>query len=81
MEYGIIKKEIQGRFNNYIELFAEQGYCFYDVDAEERNYMTRIATPIMDETELDRKFKVVHGDAENLNEELQKAREVQNGNQ
>ena len=76
MEYGIIKKEIQGRFNNYIELTAEQGYCFYDVDDEERNYMTKLATPIMDEVELERKFKVVYGDADKLNEDLQK--ETQN---
>lgn len=75
MEYGIIKKEIQGRFNNYIELTAEQGYCFYDVDDEERNYMTKLATPIMDEAELERKFKVVYGDVDKLNEELARERE------
>ena len=39
---------------------------------EERNYLTAIFTPITNETELEVKFKVVYGDAEKLNEELQK---------
>lgn len=72
MEYGIIKKEIQGVRGNYTELKSLDGYCFYDVDAEERNYLTAIFTPITDETELERKFKVVYGDADKLNEELEK---------
>lgn len=75
MEYGIIKKEIQGRIGNYTELKALDGYCFYDVDAEERNYLTGIATPITNEAELERKFKVVYGNADELNEELAKERE------
>lgn len=78
MEYGIIKKEIQGRFNNYIELTAEVGYCFYDVDDEQRNYITKLVTPIMDEAELERKFKVVYGDADKLNEQLETEREQPN---
>ena len=77
MEYGIIKKEIQGRFNNYLELTAEVGYCFYDVDDEERQYTTRVALPITSEEELHRRFKAVYGDAEKLNEELTKQREEQ----
>lgn len=77
MEYGIIKKEIQGRFNKYIELVAEVGYCFYDVDDTDRNYITKLATPLMDDAELDRKFKVVYGDADKLNEQLAKEREEQ----
>jgi hypothetical protein len=48
------------------------GYCFYDVDDEQRQYMTSISTPIMDEIELARKYIVVQGDAEKLNEELEK---------
>ena len=77
MEYGIIKREIQGRFNNYIELTAEVGYCFYDVDDEERNYTTKLALPMTSDEELDRRFKAVYGDAEKLNEELEKEREEQ----
>lgn len=75
MEYGIIKKEIQGRFNNYLELTAEVGYCFYDIDEEERNYTTKLALPMTSNEELDRRFKAVYGDAEKLNEELAKERE------
>lgn len=77
MQYGIIKKDIQGRFNNYTELTSLQGYCFYDVDDEQRQYMTSILTPITDEAELERKYVVVFGDADKLNEELQKQRETQ----
>lgn len=71
MEYGIIKNVVVGKSITYTELRAEQGYCFYDVDAEERNYLTSIATPILNDEELSRKFKVVYGDADKLNEELQ----------
>ena len=56
MQYGIIKKDIQGRFNNYTELTSLQGYCFYDVDDEQRQYMTSILTPITNEAELERKY-------------------------
>ena len=59
--------------NKYCFLEAEYGYCFYDADDEEKQYMNSISTPIMDETELARKYVVVQGDAEKLNEELQKA--------
>ena len=77
MQYGIIKKDIQGRFNKYTELTSLQGYCFYDVDDTERRYMASILTPITDEVELERKYVVVFGDADKLNEELQKQRETQ----
>lgn len=77
MQYGIIKKDIQGRFHNYIELTSLQGYCFYDVDETERTYTTSILTPITDEAELERKYVVVFGDANKLNEELQKEREAE----
>ena len=75
MQYGIIKKDIQGRFNKYTELTSLQGYCFYDVDDEEIQYMTSILTPITDAAELERKYVVVFGDAYKLNEELQKQKE------
>ena len=68
-----INIEIKGNIHKYAELTAEQGYCFYDVDDDEqRQYMTSISTPILDESELARKYVVVEGDAEKLNEELQK---------
>jgi hypothetical protein len=70
-----INIEIKGNSVKYAELTAEQGYCFYDVDETERSYTESIATPITDEIELERKFKVVYGDAEKLNEELAKERE------
>lgn len=61
---------INGRFNNYSEVKALSGYCFYDVDDEERQYMNSIITPLTDETEIKRKYVVVVGDAEKLNQEL-----------
>lgn len=78
MQYGIIKKDIQGKFHNYTELTSLQGYCFYDVDETERTYTTSILTPITDEAELERKYIVVMGNADVLNEELQKQREATN---
>ena len=78
MQYGIIKKDIQGRFNNYTELTSLQGYCFYDVDEAEITYLTSILTPITNEAELERKYVVVMGNADKLNEELQEQREATN---
>lgn len=72
-----IKIEIKGRFTRYAELTAHYGYCFYDIDEEQRYYMTSIATPVTDETELARKYVVVEGDADKLNEELQNLQENQ----
>ena len=71
MTYGINREEIVGKFRNYSVLKAIAGYCFYDVDASEtdRQYLTYIATHILNEDELKRKFVVVQGDAEMLNEE------------
>lgn len=70
MMIGIVKREIQGKFNKYTELKSLQGYCFYDVDEEQRQYMTSILTPITNEAELERKYVVVEGDAETLNNKL-----------
>ena len=67
---GIIKTEIIGRFRKYTRLQAEQGYCLYDADESVRSYMESIDTPILDDAELERKFVVVKGNAEQLNEEL-----------
>lgn len=64
--------EIKGKFTKYAEITAEQGYCFYDVDEEERQYCEKIFTPITDESELARKYVVVLGYANVLNEELER---------
>ena len=72
-----IKVEIRGKFIKYAEITAEQGYCFYDADEEERQYFEKIFTPIIDETEIARKYVVVLGYANVLNEELERQREEQ----
>lgn len=69
--------EIKGNFTKYAEITAEQGYCFYDVDEEARQYAEKIFTPIIDESELARKYVVVLGYANVLNEELERQREEQ----
>ena len=76
---GIVKKEIQGKFNKYTELRSSQGYCFYDADETERQYITSVLTPITNEAELARKYIAVYGDADKLNEELRKQRVVEVG--
>ena len=68
----LIKKRVNGKFKDYTEVRSPLGYCFYDIDAKERNYLEYIATPILNEEELKRKFVLVEGNAEKLNEELQK---------
>lgn len=74
---GLIKETIYGKFVTYTKIKALQGYCFYDVDEteEERHYITEIDTPLLDETELERKYVSVYGNADLLNEELEKLRE------
>lgn len=74
-----IKIEIKGKFTKYAELTADYGYCFYDVDDEERYYTTSIATPITDIEELRRKYIVVIGDADYLNIKLQE--KIEEGSQ
>jgi hypothetical protein len=68
----------KGKFKTYVEVRSPQGYCFYDVDTTERNYIEYIATPITDKAELERKFVLVEGNAEELNEELAKQRSETN---
>lgn len=70
-----IKIEIKGNIHKYAELIAEVGYCFYDIDEEERNYMTYIATPITDIEELTRKYVVIYGDADKLNQKIEENQE------
>lgn len=67
-----IEIEIKGKFTKYAELTAEKGYCFYDVDDEEKHYTTSTATPITDIDELAKKYVVVQGDADKLNKEKEK---------
>lgn len=66
--------EIKGKYTEYAEITAEQGYCFYDVNDEERVYFEKIFTPITDMQELARKYVVVQGNAEELNVEHEKER-------
>ena len=72
---GINKMLINGRFVNYFQLTIQNGYCFYDVDADDRHYMTSITIPLMSDAEIERRFVVVQGNADKLNEELAKERE------
>ena len=65
-----VKITLKGKYSLYAEIVADYGYCFYDVDDEERQYMNSISTPITDESELARKYIVVFGNAEKLNKEL-----------
>ena len=80
---GIVKKTIVGKFRVYTELNAELGYCFYDADEEKenRNYMTHISTPILDDSELERKFIAIIGNADELNKQLEEEIEKLNNQQ
>ena len=73
----LIKKRINGKFKDYTEVRSPLGYCFYDVDESERDYTDYIATPILAEQELDRKFVLVEGDADVLNEQLQTEEKIE----
>ena len=66
----LIIKNIGGRFINYSEVTAPVGYCFYDKDEENRNYMERIFTPVTNIEEIRNKYVLVEGSAEKLNEEV-----------
>lgn len=65
-------KLVQGTFINFAKLSVDDGYCFYDVDEPEteRSYMTDLTTPVINMLELRRKYIVVAGDADKLNEEV-----------
>jgi hypothetical protein len=67
-----IKIEIKGKFNKYAVLTAKKGYCFYDVNEEQRNYTTQVFTPVVDVAELEKTYIVVQGDADALNAALEK---------
>lgn len=67
--------EIKGKYTKYAEITAKQGYCFYDIADEERVYFEKIFTPITDVIEIAKKYIVVDGNADALNEELDKQRE------
>lgn len=68
-----IKIEIKGNIYKYSYLVADYGYCFYDVDEESKQYITSISTPILDLEALKKKYIVIFGNADYLNEQLQKA--------
>ena len=62
-------KIIKGKFNDFAEVRSPQGYCFYDVDEQDRSYTDYIATPIINKEEIKRKFVLIVGDADKLNEQ------------
>ena len=72
---GIRIKVIKGRFVDYLELTADDGYCFYDKDEEERNYLESITTPMAGEAELSEQYIVVKGNAAELNGKLDEERQ------
>lgn len=76
---GVKIENIKGRFIDFTNLTAEDGYCFYDVDdkEEDRNYLTFITTPIVDRQELERKYVPCWGNADELNAECIRRREAQ----
>ena len=80
MEHLNIK--IEGKFTKYVEITAEQGYCFYDADDEKRRYFEKIFTPTTDAQKLGEKYIVVQGNAEELNAKLeeQRLKEIEDGN-
>ena len=66
----LIIKNIQGKTITYSEVYAPAGYCFYDKDEKDRNYMEKIYTPMTDVAEILNKYILVEGSAEKLNEEV-----------
>lgn len=76
-----LKITIKGEHSLYAEIIAEQGYCFYDIDSEEKQYFEKMFTPITDENELARKYVVVLGYADVLNAELERQREEKQSNE
>ena len=69
---GIKMQVVIGKFITYTELIADNGYCFYDKDANETDlqYHTNLKTPETDVLVLAEKYVAVLGDAEKLNQEL-----------
>ena len=68
-------ENIKGKFVDYTKLTAESGFCFYDKDEKERNYLTSITTPVTDTQELESKYVAVWGDAQELNAKLDEERQ------
>ena len=66
-----IKIEILGKYTKHAVLTADPGYCFYDSDEEEIQYTEKLFTPITDLVEITRKYIVVEGSAEELNNLIQ----------
>ena len=66
-----MKKEIiQGKVISFLRLTAEQEHCFYDIEDDDRNYMTSIDTPLMSDEEIARRYIEVQGNADDLNDKL-----------
>lgn len=75
---GNIKVEIMGKFNKYSKLTAEPGHCFYNVNEEERIYLTQIFTPVIDVNILKETYISTTGNAGELNKELETKKEINN---
>lgn len=67
----LIITRINGKFRDYNEIKVPDGYCFYDKHEEIPQYITYMATPILDEQELRNRLVVVEGDADILNKEIE----------
>lgn len=66
---NITFKEINGKFINYSEVFADNGYCFYNKNdtEEERTYLTHITSPLKTIEEFNNEYVVIQGNADELN--------------
>lgn len=60
---------INGKSRSYADVRVPTGYCFYDSTADDKTYMERVITPIINENELRQRFIVVQGNYETLNNE------------
>lgn len=72
LKTGIKMQVIVGKFITYTQLIADDGYCFYDKDANETDlqYHTNLKTPENDVLKLKEKYVAVLGNADVLNQEL-----------
>jgi len=74
---GNIKVEtIAGKSIKYSKLTAEPGHCFYNVNEEERIYLTQIFTPVTDINILKETYISIIGNMDELNKELETNKEI-----
>ena len=72
LKTGIKMQVIVGKFITYTQLIADDGYCFYDKNADkyELQYYTDLMTPENDVLKLKEKYVAVLGNPDVLNQEL-----------